>query len=115
MWVVLRCCPHTGEPVNAFGVYVEGRGGVNENLFEQAHVSADIKRIIVEPEDGVCDELSRAVVGDIASAIGLLQVDAELSEGAGVGEEVLGCGCTLADGDDGWVFDEDDGGWRVFR
>lgn len=105
---------------SGFGVAVAldavGVEGVDDGLFEEAHVAVEAKGLAgvcvgeaFEVEDGVGDDLARAVVGDVAAAVGLVELDALGGEAVGVGEDVA-CGPLAAgDGDDGRVLDEVDG------
>ena len=58
----------------------------DERLFHQAHkvdradAAAFLAMQAAEIEDGIADELSRAVIGDIAAAIDFVQRDAARSE-----------------------------------
>jgi len=62
----------------------------------------------VEVDDGIADELTRAVVGDIAAAVGLVELDAGVCE-LGFGGEDVGFGVgAVGDGDDGGVLDHQD-------
>jgi hypothetical protein len=82
--------------------------GVDDGLFEQAHVIVEAEVEGVEIEDGVDDELAWAVVGDVAAAVGGFDCDAKTGELVGGGQEVGGGGGSLGDGDGGWVFEEEE-------
>ena len=76
LWIELRIDPDAG------GIWVCGAGdvvgceGIDDRLFEETDVVVDAELCCVEIDDGVGDELAGAVVGDIASAIGLMEGDA---------------------------------------
>ncbi len=90
------------------GFDVVGFEGVDDGLFEGADVGVDAELGGVEVDDGVGDELSWAVVGDIAAAIGLVEFDAVFGE-LGFGGGDMGGGLwSSGDGDDGWVLDHQD-------
>ena len=62
----------------------------------------------VEIDDGVGDELSLAVVGDISAAVCLVELHASHCE-LGFGGENMGVGVGApGDGDDWWVLDHHD-------
>ncbi len=82
--------------------------GVDERLFEEAEVAVEIAEM-VEADDRVADDLSGAVVGDVAAAIGADEIDAEELELFFGPNEVLLGSATDSEGEDGRVFDEDEG------
>jgi len=97
----LRPYAGCGGVANAFDIVLGD--GVDNNLFESVHVVAYAEVEAFEVEDGVGDELSRAVVGDVSAAVGLLDFDSELSEAFGWCGDVLCGGGSFADSDDGRI------------
>lgn len=96
--------PDPGEIVSAGGGDAEGAGAVDEGLFETAEVAVEVVAVGGEAEDGVADELAGAVPCGFAAAA---DFDERGGEGLGVAEAgaVLGA----ADGEDGFVLEEEDG------
>lgn len=77
-------------------------------MFECADVVVNSEFGRVEVDDGVADELARAVVGDIAASVSFVELHAGVCE-LGLGGEDVGGGVGLAgDGDDGGVLDHQD-------
>lgn len=100
--------PDAGGAGGAGAGDAEGSEGVDDDVFEEAHVVVEVEVVSVERNDGVGDELAGAVEGDVAAAIGFGEFDAaELQEGGG-GEEVFTGAGVAANGYDGRVFDEDE-------
>jgi hypothetical protein len=64
-------------------------------------------RILAKIEDGIADELSGAVEGDIAAAVALEELDAASDKGFGGSEDVGGFG-VAAESDDGRVLDQEE-------
>jgi hypothetical protein len=63
--------------------------------------------VLAEVEDRISDELARPVVGDVAAALDLEDLDAASAQGFGVeGEARLAS--AAAEGDDGGVFAEEE-------
>lgn len=82
--------------------------GVDDHGFEQSHVIVKTEFGTVEVEDGVADELPGAVVGDIAAAVGLMDLDALVMECLVIGEDMGGGIGAAGDGDHRWMLDEQD-------
>lgn len=100
--------PDAGVGVEAGGFDVIGGEGVDHGLFEGADVFADVFAVGAKVDDGIGDGLARAVVGGVAAAVGFDEVDA--SGGILLGGEVeVGSVAVAADGDDGVVFEEEEG------
>lgn len=95
--------PDPGEVVAAGGGDAEGAGAVDEGLFEAAEVAVEVLAVESETEDGVADELARAVPCGFAAAA---DFDERGGEGFGIAEAgaVLGA----ADGEDGVVLEQED-------
>jgi len=100
--------PYAGGVGVAMGVDVEAGECVDDDLFEEAHVAVDAEAEAVEVEDGIGDELARAVVGDVAAAVGFGDGDAGGEELGGCGGEMLPGVLAAADGDDGRVVFEEE-------
>ncbi len=102
--------PDAGEGGDAFTGDAEVAAGTDEHFFETADVcdGADARRGGAEVEDGIADELSGAVEGDIAAAVGFEQFDAAGGEGFAGEEDVAAVG-VAAEGDDGRMFEEKEG------
>ena len=114
--VVLRVDPDAGLGVGV-ALDVELGERSDDGLFEGADVLVDAELGSVEVDDGVADELARAVVGDIAAAVCFVELHALGREEFFGGEDVgWGVGAS-GDGDDRVVLDHDDaselGGWGV--
>jgi hypothetical protein len=63
--------------------------------------------VAAEVEDGVADELAGAVIGDVATAVDLVDFDAALGEEL-VGREDIGAAGVAAEGEDRRVFEEEE-------
>lgn len=100
--------PDAGRGGVSLGVDAKVSGGLDDGLFEKAHVGVEAEVQAIEVEDGIADELARAVVGDIAAAVGFFEGDAVTCEERGRGEDVRGGTLAATDGDDGIVLDEED-------
>jgi hypothetical protein len=61
---------------------------VDQNLLEEAQVGVQVL-VRGERDDRVADELARAVVGDVAAAVGLHDFDALAGELGGIPYEIL--------------------------
>ena len=59
-------------------VHAERRGGANHDFLELAHVPAHVAADLAELQDGIADDLAGAVIGDVAAAIGMMELDAQL-------------------------------------
>lgn len=82
-WIVgcgVEAYPDSGCVGIAFTFDVEAGEGVDDELFECVHVVMDAEVEAFEIEDGVGDELSRAVVGDVTAAVGLFELYSEFIE-----------------------------------
>ena len=107
--------PDAGGAGNALGEDAELRAGADEDLLKEPN---EIYRTEVgaalageraaEIDDGVADELARAVVGDVAAAIDFMQGDAFAGEELIRGEDVGAAG-VAAEGEDGRVLEENEG------
>jgi len=85
-----------------------GEGG-DDGLLEAANVGTDGELVVEEANDGVGDNLAGAVEGDIAPAVGLDDLDTELGELVGGGDEVSGDAGAAAEGDNRGVFNQKKG------
>lgn len=100
--------PDAGGGGIAACVDAEVEAGFDDGAFEESDVVVDAQPEAFEVEDGIGDELARAVVGDVAAAVSFFEGDALGLEEIGGGEQVLAGGGTSGDGDDGIVLDEED-------
>lgn len=106
--VVLGVDPDAGGVGVGVGGDVELGECVDDGGLEGADVLVDAELGGVEVDDGVADELARAVVGDVAAAVGLVELHALGREEVLGGEDVgWGVGAS-GDGDDGVVLDHED-------
>jgi len=97
--------PDAGGGWIGVGFDVVGGEGVDDGLFEGADVIMNSHFGSIEVDDGVGDELARAVVGDIAASVCLVELHAHGSE-LGLGSDHMLRGVWAAgDGDDRWVLD----------
>ena len=87
--------PDAGELADALREHAEVAAGADEDLFEQADEvdRAEVRALLAgevaaQIEDGVADELAGAVVGDVAAAVDLVELDAALAEELVGGEDV---------------------------
>ena len=78
----------------------------NHGFFELLHVPADVATVFGEIEDGVADDLSGAVVGDVAAAVGFVEGDVHLGQQAVAGAEMFFFS-VAAQGDDVGVLAEE--------
>jgi hypothetical protein len=99
-------CPHSGQPGDSAGADSELLQRINQNLFDGAHVGADIAFPLAQIDDRVADDLAGPMVGHIPAAIGLVQFNAFLPQ-YGLGEEQIFIAPVAADGDDVGVLDEE--------
>ena len=105
--VVLGVDPDAGLGVGV-ALDVELCEGGDDGLLEGSDVLVNAEFGGVEVDDGVADELARAVVGDIAAAVGLVELHALGCEELFRGEDVGGGIWAAGDGDDGVVLDHED-------
>ena len=107
-----RQCPDAGEFADALGRDAEVAAGADEGLFHQAdevdgtEVRATFAgKVAAQVEDGVADELAGAVVGDVAAAVDLVELDAAAGEQF-VGGEDVGAGGVAAEGENGRMLEQ---------
>ena len=72
--------PDAGASRHAEGRDAKGGGRANHGLFELAHIPADIAADFGKMQDGIADNLSRAMIGDIAAAVAGMEFDAHLPQ-----------------------------------
>jgi hypothetical protein len=75
--------PDAGQPFDAAGIDTVIGGRANEDRFEIAHVTVNVATVGVQVDDRIADNLPGPVIGDIAPATGLVNVDAARGEGVG--------------------------------
>ena len=100
--------PDAGEAFLAGGGDVVVGEGADEGFLEEAEVGVEVLAVVAEVEDGVADELAGAVIGALAAAI---DFDDGMRESGGLAEAGLVAGA--ADGVNGMVFEEEEGGVGV--
>src|ERR1700750_1173232 len=105
--------PNAGELADALGKHAEVAAGADECFFEQANVvyRAEVRaffagEIATQIDDGVSDELTWTVVGDIAPAVDLVQLDASLGKQV-VADEDVGARRISSEGKNWWVLQEE--------
>ena len=72
--------PHPGEPAVHRRLHAEIGERVDEHPLERAHVRDDVARALAplrQRDDRVADELTRAVVRDVAAAVGVHEIGAD--------------------------------------
>lgn len=101
--------PDAGKLADALRGYGEVLAGQDECFFHQANKidwsemrSALAGQVAAEVEDGIADELPRAVVGNISAAIDLVDFDAAASQKIIVGKDVC-ARCIAAKRENRWV------------
>src|SRR4029079_1023247 len=85
---LLRTDPRPSEAGNTPGRHAIVRADADHHLFDVAHIDVHIAPIGLEVDDRVTDDLSRSVIGHIATAPGLEHIDAQLGEPLGRGHDV---------------------------
>src|ERR1039457_725016 len=83
----------------------EFRESSDQDFLEIGHVPFDVSPPGLEAEDRIADELPRAVVRDLAAAIGLEPLDAELPAAFARDEDVRGAR-VAAEGEDRFVLEQ---------
>ena len=95
------------KPGDAAGMHPVGRTQADHHRLEIAHVAMDVLSIRLEVEDRIADQLSRAVIGDVAAASGLDDLDAARGQRLGGGDDVRpGLGELHAERDDMGMFEQ---------
>ena len=105
--------PDTGALADALGHDAEVAAGADKNLFEQTNVvdRTEVRaflagEVAAEVDDGIADELARAVVGDVSTAIDFVEFDSALGEKIVAGENV-GAMAVAAKSEDRRVFEQE--------
>src|SRR5579884_3852915 len=80
--------PDSGSAFEAVRMNVELCEGVDERLFDGANIRDYVALPFAEIEDGVTDDLAGAMIGDVAAAIGVMELDAGALENLGRREEI---------------------------
>ena len=99
--------PDAGQPWHAPGVDAVVGRDANQHLLEIAHVAMHVAAIGLQVEDRIADDLAGAVVGDVAAAPGLVDLDAARRQRVGVARmcdrppsprtpSVRTCGCSTS-------------------
>src|ERR1700722_3247415 len=99
--------PDAGTPRRALGEDAIIRAGANQHLFQPTQVLHDAQRRGESPqiENRITHQLSRAVIGDVSSAVGFKQWDAAPCEQLTAGNHVLRMGIA-AQGEHWRMFDQ---------
>src|ERR1700722_15725026 len=99
--------PDAGSPRRALGEDAIIRAGANQHLFQPTQVLHDAQRRGGSPqiENRITHQLSRAVIGDVSSAVGFKQWDAAPCEQLTAGNHVLRMGIA-AQGEHWRMFDQ---------
>lgn len=85
---LLASDPDAGQAVDTAGVDAVVGSGANQDLLDVADVSVDVLSIGFQIDNRITDDLSRAVVGDVAAATGFVHLDAARREKVGISEDV---------------------------
>ena len=80
--------PDAGEALNPFGRDAKRSGHPDQNLFEIADVLVHVAPVRAEIEDGIADELTGTVVGDVSATTGLEDLHARFLQVGRTGEHV---------------------------
>lgn len=106
--------PYAGALADALREDAEVVAGANDGFFHEADEvdGAEVRalfagEIAAQIEDGVADELSGTVVGDISAAIDLVYLDALCGEEF-ITREDIGAGGVAAEGKDGGMLQQDE-------
>src|SRR5207253_4868078 len=81
--------PDASEAVDPFRIDAEARRGRNDRRLERSHVAAQVERV-AQLDDGIGDQLARAVEGDVAAAIDAQEGRAQLAQPLWAGDQVRG-------------------------
>src|SRR5690242_9062021 len=106
--IILR--PHAGKAGNTLSDYAQVTAGSDKHFFQLADKidGADPRLKGTEIENGIADELARAVKGDITAAVGIMQLNSVGGQRLTRSDDVLGSGIA-AQSDDRRVFQQDQG------
>ena len=85
---LLRADPGPGQPRDPAGLEAVLAGHPDHHLFEIAHVLVHVAAVRLQADDRVADDLARAVVGHIAAAAGLVNLDAQFGQPLRRGQHV---------------------------
>ena len=87
--------PDAGAFADALRHHAEVAAGADQHLFEQADEvdRAEMRaflagEVAAQIDDGIADELAGAVIGDVAAAVDLVELDAALRQEFVAGEDV---------------------------
>jgi hypothetical protein len=85
----------------------EIRQSIDQRLFDSPHVGPHVALPLAQIEDRIADDLSWAVIGDVAAAVGGMKGYAGAGQDFLAGQEVLDVTVT-AQGDSVWVLQQDE-------
>jgi len=105
--VARRLNPDAGLAGNAKGGDAEISGGANHDFFKRADVPVNVAADDIEIENGIADDLTGAVIGDVAAAIGFAKLDIFLPQNIFGGEEIF-LASVAAEGEDMWMLAEEE-------
>lgn len=91
--------PDAGLAGDAIGGDAEFSGGADHGFFERADVPVDVAADAIEIENGIADDLARAVIGDVSATVGFAEFDAFLAKDVFGGEKIFLAG-VAAEGED---------------
>ena len=74
---------------NTAGLDAEIRQSIDQGLFDGPHVGSHIALPFAQVEDGIAHDLSGAVIGDVAAAIGRVEGDAGARQNVVAGQQVF--------------------------
>ena len=80
----------------------------DQDFFQLPEMLSQVCAVPSEVQNGVPDDLARPVVGDVSAAVGVDEPDASFGE-VGLGDQDVIEVSGAAEGDDGGVFEEDEG------
>src|SRR5204862_73257 len=78
--VLARPDAHERLPLPCLRGYAIVGEGADEHLLEVAHVAADVAPVRAEVDDRITHELPRPVIGDLAAAVALLDLNPPLRQ-----------------------------------
>ena len=90
--------PHAGRAALGVAGDAPCGEGIDHGSFEQAHIAGEVQAKVAEFEDGVDNELARAVIRDITASVGLGGGDAEFGELRFAGQQIGLCSAGQSDG-----------------
>src|SRR5262249_25136630 len=96
--------PDASQPMESVRFHGKISGGANQHLLQVSHVAVHVAAVGFQVEYRVTDDLSRAVIRDVASSAGLEHLDPARGKGRGGGHDVGPPSPTHSQRDDRWMF-----------